>query len=307
MVERLIIDTDPGVDDAMAILYAQLDPEIELLGLTSIFGNVTIDIATRNALRLIEMTGGGVLVAQGARAPLQLSPREVASEVHGVEGFGTIPPEQPKTNSDERPAHIFITDLINKFPGEVTLCPVGPLTNIALAVQHDLSIIQKLKGVTVMGGSLDEGGNVTPYAEANIWQDPHAAEIVFSSGMPITMIGLDVTHKIICQPEDFTDLAKDVPRLGGFLNEAAQFYIDFHIKANGFNGCHMHDPAAVISVVKPELFNIEETPVDVILNGERIGETVRSDKDGQPAIKVAMAVRADAVKEQFFNVLNMGD
>ena len=274
---KVIIDTDPGVDDAMAILYAHLDPRIELVGLTSIFGNVTIEIATRNALALAELAGADIPVAHGAERPMVQDPREVAWFVHGHEGFGDVPPMSPQNTADGRPAHEFICDVVNANPGEIVLCPVGPLTNIALALEHDPTIADKVKSVTVMGGSLEEGGNVTSFAEANIWQDPHAAETVFSANWDVTMIGLDVTHQVVCTPEDFAELSAVAPKLGGFLNDAAQFYFDFHAKENGIRGCHMHDPAAVISIVSPELFSTTAVPIDTVCSGEQIGRTQRAE------------------------------
>ena len=202
-MEKVIIDTDPGVDDAMAVLYACLSPSIELLGLTSIFGNVTTEIATRNALALLEIAGADLPVARGSDKPLVQAQREPAWEVHGREGFGDVPAMSPKKGVIEESAAEFICRVVHENPGEVVLCPVGPLTNIALALRLDPSIASEVKGVTVMGGSIDDGGNVTPHAEANIWQDPHAAEEVFAADWPITLVGLDVTHQVVCTPEDF--------------------------------------------------------------------------------------------------------
>lgn len=303
---KIIIDTDPGIDDAMAVLYASLDPDIELVGLTSIFGNVTIDVATRNSLVLLEMAGIEAPVAQGARAPIVQPAREVAWFVHGHEGFGAIPPIQPTTQVIAEPAHEFICNQINGNPGEIILCPVGPLTNLALALEHDPGIVERVKSVTVMGGSLDDGGNASPYAEANIWQDPHAAEAVFAASWPVTMIGLDVTHRILCSPEEFAGLPNIAQKLGGFLNEAAQFYFDFHLKENKLRGCHMHDPAAVISIVDPEFFSFDETPLSVTLEGERIGETIRNSKGNKPNIRVATKVDSDAVKSKFLDMFKRG-
>lgn len=303
MSHKIIIDTDPGVDDAMAILYAFLDPQIELVGLTSIFGNVTTDIATRNALRLVELAGKSVPVAAGAQKPLAIPQREPAWEVHGREGFGTIPAETPKGEAIAETAAEFICEMAHKYPGELVLCPVGPLTNIALALQLDPTIRDKVKSVTVMGGSLDEGGNVTEWAEANIWQDPHAAEIVFSADWDVTMVGLDVTHQIVCRPKEFATLAKDAPTLGGFLNEAAQFYFEFHRTENGIDGCHMHDPSAVISIVRPALFTVDEVPIGVILDGEKTGQTIRSENPGRKTVRVCRHVDADAVKLRFLDVI----
>jgi len=301
--EKIIIDTDPGVDDAMAVLFAIAHPEISLVGLTTIFGNVTTDIATRNALGLCELAKVEVPVAHGAEKPLVQEAKEVAWEVHGREGFGTVPPMAPQTKTDERPAHEFICDIINLHPGEITLCPVGPLTNIALALRHDPSIASKVKGVTVMGGSVDERGNVTPHAEANIWQDPHAAEEVFAADWPVNMIGLDVTHRIVCTPEDFAGLPSKAPVLGNFLNEAVQFYIDFHAKVDNIRGCHMHDPAAVLSIINPELFSFDAIPLDVIVEGEEIGRTKRSVYKWKTNIRVALKVDDAQVKTGFLNTI----
>lgn len=304
--QKIIIDTDPGIDDAMAIIYAHLAPGIELLGLTSIFGNVTRDIATRNALALLELIGSNAKVAAGAAVPLQQDAREVAWEVHGREGFGTVPPMQPHRQAEPRPAYQFIIDTIQQYPGEIVLCPVGPLTNISLALQHDPAIADQVRAVVVMGGSLNAGGNVTLYAEANIWQDPHAAEIVFAADWPVTMIGLDVTHRVVCTPEEFAELPASAPLCGGFLNQAAPFYFDFHAKANGFLGCHMHDPTAVIAILHPEWFVTESLALDVILEGEQAGKTQPSADPHKAKVAVATAVNAEAVKQDFLQRIKSG-
>lgn len=301
--QKIIIDTDPGVDDAMAIIYAILNPDVDLIGLTSIFGNVTTEIATRNALVLAEMTGFSIPVARGAVKPLVQEAKEVAWEVHGKEGFGDVPPITPQARPEEVSAHEFICNAVNENPGEVVLCPIGPLTNLALALQHDPSLAEKTKSVAIMGGSLDEGGNVTSHAEANIWQDPHAADIVFAADWDISMIGLDVTHQVICTPEEFSELSNSAPLLGGFLNDAAQYYFKFHRKENGFYGCHMHDPTAVISIIHPEWFSFDELPVEVILQGERVGATVKSENRLRPSSRVAMKIDADAVKHHFLDTV----
>lgn len=306
MAEKIIIDTDPGVDDAMAIVYASLDSRIELMGLTTIFGNVTTDIATRNALVLLELIGEDKPVARGSGRPLVQEPKEVAWEVHGREGFGDVPPMSPKSNSVREPAHEFICQMANEYPGEITLCPIGPLTNIALALEHDPSIAEKVKGVSIMGGSLEGGGNVTPFAEANIWQDPHAADAVFAANWEVRMIGLDVTHKVICSPEDFASLPPKAPKLGGFLNECAQFYFQFHRKVDGLNGCHMHDPSAVISIVDPDFFTFDEIPLEVTIDGEELGRTRKSPSSERRPMKVALGVDDNAVKRRFLETIETG-
>lgn len=303
---KVIIDTDPGVDDAMAILYACLDPSIELLGLTTIFGNVTTDIATRNSLALLELAGQDLPVARGAEKPIVQEAKPVAWEVHGKEGFGDVPPMLPGSKPVDESAAEFICRLVNENPGEITLCPVGPLTNIALALELDPGIANKVKSVTVMGGSMDEGGNVTSHAEANIWQDPHAADMVFAAGWEVIMVGLDVTHQVICTPKDFASMVEPAPKLGGFLNDAAQFYFQFHRDENGFDGCHMHDPTAVISIVRPDLFSIDETPVSVILEGDEIGRTIRANKTERSAVKVCFGIEVEAVRNLFLETVKNG-
>lgn len=304
--QKLIIDTDPGIDDAMAILFACLHEDLDLVGLTSIFGNVTTDIATRNALALVEMAGAEIPVARGAEKPLVQAARPVAAEVHGVEGFGDVPPFAPAARADQRTAARFICDTVAANPGEVVLCPIGPLTNLALALEHDPTIVDKVKSVTVMGGAMVSGGNVTEHAEANIWQDPHAARAVFSAPWEVTMVGLDVTEKVMCTDEHFTDLAERAPKLGGFLDRAARFYFDFHLRHDGFYGCHMHDPTAVISILRPDLFRTERQRVDVIADGAEAGKTVTTADESAPHTHICVAVDEDAVRSQFLSTLGAG-
>ncbi|MEJ6708607.1 MAG: nucleoside hydrolase [Amylibacter sp.] len=305
MTHKIIIDTDPGIDDAMAIFYAALHPEIEIVGMTGVFGNVTADIATRNAIVLAERCKQSIPVAKGANTPLVMEPNGVSDYVHGTEGFGTMP-AQPITGKPlDEPAHEFICRLINENPGEITLCPIGPLTNIALALQHDPSIAAKTKAVFIMGGGLDLG-NVTDFAEANIWNDPHAADIVFAANWPITMVGLDVTTQVQCTPADFERLAKSTPVLGGFLNEAVQFYFDFYASYYGQRGCHMHDPSAIIAITDPQYFTIETHALEVIVDGARIGQTVRSTYPSRPKHKVPMGVDAEGVKQRFLSMIETG-
>ena len=301
--QKVIIDTDPGIDDAMAILLACVHDDVDLIGLTTIFGNVTTDVATRNALRLAELAGQEIPVARGAEAPLKLPARPVAAEVHGREGFGHVPPARPGASPVGRSAAEFICETVSAHPGEIVLCPIGPLTNLALALQHDPSIAHKVKSVTVMGGSVAEGGNVTEHAEANIWQDPHAAEIVFAAPWDVTLVGLDVTHKVICDAEDFAGLTEPAPRVGGFLNDAVQFYLDFHHAHLGYRACHMHDPTAVISILRPDLFLIEENRLAVALDGHEVGRTVVSGEAGRNPTRVCMGVDDEAVRAMFLSTI----
>lgn len=301
--KKLIIDTDPGIDDAMAILFALASPDIHLIGMTTVFGNVTAATATRNALLLAELAGACVPVSRGAGKPLRITPHPVADFVHGVEGFGDVPVTAPRGAASPLSAARHLVEACRADPGAVTLCAIGPLTNLALALELDPDIADTVAGVIVMGGSIRAGGNVSPYAEANVWLDPHAAERVFAAGWPLTMVGLDVTQEILCQRSDFADLATRSARFGGFLNDASQFYFDFYQREVGLAGCHLHDPTAIIAAIRPDLFAFESMAVDVALAGERIGETRPCDTAAGPQTLCALGVDNASVKRLFFETI----
>ncbi len=303
---KLIIDTDPGVDDAMAIFYAAAAPDIELLGLTSIFGNVTVEMATRNALRLVEAAGLDIPVAAGANTPMALPPYTPSFHVHGDEGFGDIPAETPKGAAIDESAADFLCRMAREHKGELVLCPIGPLTNVAMAIQQDPEFAQNVKRIVLMGGSYCEGGNITPYAEANIYHDPHAAEVVFASGARIEMVGLDVTHRITCKPDDFEAIAQASPRLGGMLQDMSHFYLKFYATVGKLDGCSLHDPAAVIACTHPHLFTAEDVAIEVTCEGAEIGATVQSAPD-RGVTSVYTAVEAAAVKDLFLQRLTVLD
>lgn len=300
---KLIIDTDPGIDDAMAIFYAAAAPDIELLGLTTIFGNVTTGTATRNALRLLEAAGLDVPVSAGAAAPLVLPPFTPSAHVHGEEGFGDIPAADPKAAPLEEEAADFLCRMAREHKGELVVCPIGPLTNIALAMQRDPDFVKNVKSIVIMGGSLEEGGNITPHAEANIYHDPHAADIVCQGGAKVVFVGLDVTHRILCLPEDFASIAAQSPELGGMLQEMSHFYIKFYLEVAGLNGCSLHDPAAVIACTNPELFGMREAALQVSCEGETSGATVAAPDSGRKPVRVCMTVEAETVKSLFLKRL----
>jgi len=198
MTRKIIIDTDPGIDDTMAIMLALKSPELELLGLTTIYGNVNCSQSTINALKILEVAGrSNIPVAKGSDVPLVIEPHHHATFVHGDDGMGNTHLSLPASKALDISAAQFIVEMIMKNPDEITLVPIGPLTNIALALRIEPKIAKLVKEVVIMGGAATVRGNVTPVAEANIWQDPHAASIVFSAGWPLTMLGLDVTTKVI--------------------------------------------------------------------------------------------------------------
>ena len=272
---KIIIDTDPGVDDALAIAFAALHPDLELLGLTTVFGNVSVEQSTVNAGYLVDLLGiKHVPVAKGEAVPSVQTPHGFPDFVHGKNGFGDIEVSYP---TDFTPhalsAADFIIKTIHEHPNEVVLVPIGPLTNIALALKKDPSIAHKVKEVVIMGGAAHEKGNVSPAAEANIWNDPHAAQIVFEAPWKIVMVGLDVTWKTIMPDEPMARIAEKSPVVGGFLKKICEFYANFYRNVAGFDGFSVHDPATVMYVTNPELFTTEQGQVEVVKSGAGAGKT----------------------------------
>lgn len=300
MALKLIIDTDPGIDDAMAILYAVAAPEIDLLGLTTVFGNVTTPKATRNALYLLEQAGIEIPVAEGLHRPRIGPPFPPTSAVHGAEGFGTLAVPTPQRRALVETAPEYLVRMARAHQGELLLCPIGPLTNIAAAMELDPSFCSNLKGMVVMGGSLRAGGNITPAAEANFYHDPHAADFVLRHGCNITLVGLDVTNRVICPRSFFARLASESPKMGGLLHDMAEFYIDFYETVGKFAGCGMHDPSALVACIAPELFTTEPHALRVALSGDRSGEMIAVANSTAQAVNVCTDVQAEAVKQNFF-------
>lgn len=312
MNKKIIIDTDPGIDDALAIVFAAHHPEIELLGLTCVFGNVPVALATENALRLVELIGQDIPVCSGAATPLMITPHAHPDFVHGKNGFGEVDTPKPTRQALDTPSAAFIVEQVRAAPGEVWLVPIGPLTNIALALEMAPDIEEKVAGVVLMGGAAIEPGNVTPVAEANIWNDPHAAEIVFAASWPVTMIGLDATHKTTLDQNFFDQAAADAPQQGGFLNEIHQFYLDFYATRFNERTCAAHDALAVLAVVAEELLEFETGAIAVSCEGIAIGQTLfapvgRYDHGAfwaeRPKHRAALNVDASAVRALFLRTL----
>ena len=307
MRQKIIIDTDPGIDDAMAIHMAFADPRLDVLGLTTIFGNVTIDIATRNALVLAEMAHYKTDISKGATIPRRRPLEPPADFVHGAEGFGDVPPITPQGTEIALDAARYLCETCAAHSGEIIICAVGPLTNLAAALDHDPAIVDHVKAVVVMGGSAAPHGNVTAVAEANIWNDPDAAECVFAASWPVTMVGLDVTEKAQCTPADFAQLAGQSPDIGGFLDAATQFYFDFHENKTGIRSCFMHDPSAVLAITDPEYFDFERMALKVICDGDEIGRTLPVDDASRPLVRVTMQVNGTAVHDKFIELVGQSD
>ena len=304
---KIIIDTDPGIDDAMAILFAHLIPSIELLGLTTIFGNVSTDQSTENALRLVDMMGLDIPVAKGADKPMVKELKEFPDFVHGKNGFGDIALEETLRNPIEKTACDYLIDSVLKRPGEITIVAIGPLTNLALAIQKEPLIKKKVKEVVIMGGAIGINGNVNPAAEANMLSDPHAADLVLTSDWPVTLIGLDVSQQIIMTEKYLQEVHHQSSFAGGFILDISKFYLDFH-RDSGLDGIYTHDPSTLAYLAEPDLFTIEKGGIRVVTEGIAIGQTIMNrnkHKYGEtawsdiPDVRVCMDVDHHAVLELY--------
>lgn len=299
---KTILDTDPGIDDAMTFYYAHSSSSTDLIALTSVFGNVTVEHATRNALWLAESVDQRIPVFEGADAPLSIPDVNPSAHVHGRYGFGDKDRRKVHSQKEAKSAAEFLASEAARHRGELTVCAIGPLTNIALAQEIDPSFVSNLRQLVIMGGSLYAGGNITPYAEANFWHDPHAANDVLSApgGGSIVIVGLDVTTKVSFSEGDFADLAARSPQVGGFLNDIGQFYMKFYETVTGKYQAFLHDPTAMIACEAPELFSMEDVGLNVVTEGERIGEMVAnptSERTCKVCINVDNAQVAQRYKE----------
>lgn len=282
MARKIIFDTDPGVDDCLALLIAARSPALDLIGVTTVYGNASIEDVTRNALVLKDIFGFDAPVAQGAGVSLNGQGGTPPAHIHGVNGMGDARlPAQTKAVLDPRPAHQLIIDLVRENPNEVTIIAVGRMTNLALALQQDPEISKLVDEVVIMGGAFSfkgPNGNVSPVAEANIIGDPLAADIIFGAEWKVTAISLDVTRETLFSPEEFVSFAKSGDRALQFVAEATDLYIDFHRSFN-VEGCYIHDSSAVIFAIEPSLFTLRHGPVRVICDGIAIGQTILVSSD----------------------------
>ncbi|NMH59171.1 nucleoside hydrolase [Alteromonas ponticola] len=274
MSHKIILDTDPGIDDAMAIFFAFQAPDIEVLGLTTVFGNVPVDMSARNALTLCELAGQDIPVTKGVGMPWVGPESTYAHFVHGDDGFGNINFPASKRELDPRSSAQFIIDMAREYPGEITLVAIGPLGNLALALRLEPDLPKLLKGVSIMGGAAFVRGNVTPVAEANIWNDAHAAEIVFAADWDLTMFGLDVTNAVPFKPSFMETLKAKNEKLGGFVFNSAKFYADFYSANRDDKVCFFHDAFPLAHLIQPDLFELTEGNVRVSTDALNRGQTI---------------------------------
>ena len=314
---RILIDTDIGVDDALAVIFALKSPELKVEAITTVSGNVHVEQCTRNLL----ITLGRLnlqklpLISQGEAAPLTL-PLVTSAHVHGLDGLGDI---SERLNPDGTrlypelalppspiPAVGTIVDLVSRYPDELILVAVGPLTNIAKAMLGNPTVMRKTREIVLMGGVFEIYGNVTTQAEFNIYADPQAAQVVFDFGVPITMTPLDVTHQVILTRDRLmAEVEERSAPLSRFLRDSTQACMGFHQRHEGFNGLYMHDPLAIGYLLQPNLFDVVDARVHVetlgdLTRGRTIGDLRPKRTSRTPNARVCVGVDAERFLGFFF-------
>ncbi|KAJ0513807.1 putative inosine nucleosidase [Helianthus annuus] len=305
--KKIIIDTDPGIDDAMAIFLALRSPEVNVIGLTTIYGNVYTTLATRNALHLLEVAGRtDIPVAEGSHVSyVKATKLRVADFVHGVDGLGNQNFPQPKSKPIEKSAAEYLVEQARLYPGEITLVALGPLTNIALAIELDPAFTKNIGQIVLLGGAFLVNGNVNPASEANIFGDPEAADIVFTCGADVLAIGLNVTHQVILTDHDRDILAESDGIFAKYLSKILEFYFSYHRDAYNMKGVYLHDPTTILAAVNPSLMTYTEGVVRVQTTGITRGLSLFFNKQkrfneetewcNKPTVKVAVTVDAPEV------------
>lgn len=310
---KIVIDCDPGIDDATALILSMQASRFDILGITTVFGNASLQQGTKNALRVVELSGKNIPVYRGAEKPLVVPLAPPPDFVHGKDGLGDTHQPEPKISAQEKPAAQFLVDIARTYPGQVTIVAVGRLTNLAQAMRLDSNFRRNVKEVILMGGTLHAAGNVTPVAEANISGDPHAADIVFTAGWKVTMIGLDVTQKVKLNDDILLRIKDRNERYGSFLFSITRFYMNFHKNVNHIKGgFYVHDPSAVMYLIDSSLFKLARGPVRVVTEGIAIGETIMPAYDYQlelpawkdkPFVNAAVDVDINRFLQKFESIM----
>ena len=273
---KIIIDTDPGQDDAIAILLALASPELEVVGITAVAGNVPLHLTEMNARKVCELAGRlDVPVFAGASRPI-VRPLVTAEYVHGETGLnGPVLPVPTMPLQDQHAVDFIIDTVRTGEDNEITLCPLGPLTNIALAMQKAPDIIPKLREIVLMGGGCFEGGNVTPAAEFNIYVDPHAADVVFRAGVPLVVLPLDVTHQCLTTAKRIAAFRALGGRAAIASAEMMDFFERFDEKKYGTDGGPLHDPNVIAYLLQPDLYETRQVNIEIETMSElTLGMTV---------------------------------
>lgn len=296
---KMILDLDTGIDDALAIAYALATPECDLIGIVSSYGNVLVERAAQNSLNLLEMLGHPeVPVFKGLAHSSTTDSFEVmpiSAQIHGVNGVGEVEVKKAARPVETMSGVDFFIQAAHKYKENLIIVPTGPLTNLAAAIQKDPAIVDLIGNVTLMGGALTVPGNVTPATEANINQDPAAADIVFRSNLNLTMVGLDVTTRTLLTTKE-TQIWRDLKTVAGEkYADIVDYYIDaYKVTSPHLGGCALHDPLAVAVAVEPDLVSTLNLNMKVETEGPTVGRTIGDQtRINEPALHTKTAVNVD--------------
>ncbi len=319
-MKRILIDSDPGVDDALAILLAMKSPELCVEAITTVSGNIHVDQATENLLRILGLLkmSESPIIAKGEGKPL-VKPLLMAAHVHGEDGLGNVStlynqdgsPQYPQADSaiSDVSGVELIFEMIDRYPDELTIVALGPLTNIALAIRKDPIKMRRLHAIVLMGGVFKEYGNVTTTAEFNIYVDPHAAHEVFSSEIPIQIAPLNVTHQVVLTGERLSAETEGKQGLiSSFLRDSTKACMEFYRQHVGFYGLHIHDALPIGMLTHPHFFESIDTHVQVetegtLTSGMTIADLRDSRQEKTHNASISMEIDADAFLNHFFNRL----
>lgn len=302
--KKVIIDVDTGIDDALALSYAIRSPELEVLGVTTCFGNTSVEDAARNTIHILNLLDVQIPVAIGAHKPIYRDHLKAkATHVHGEDGLGDTGHPFIAGKPIEQHAVDFIIENIKEYPHEITMILVGSSTNLAHAILKEPEIIGLIKEVVIMGGAVTVPGNVTPFAEANIYTDPEAVDLVFRSGLPIRLVGLDVTLQTLLPREILQIWREKNTQLSNFFADMTEFYMDFYLRRYDMGGCGLHDPLAVGVVIDPSIVKGKYMDVQVTLeDNAEIGKTfVSLEQSNKSNIQVCLEVDAERFLQHFLS------
>lgn len=300
---KVILDTDPGIDDALAFILLKAMPEVSLQAITVTHGNTDVEKCTINALKLVELLGmTDIPVAMGATEPI-VKNLSIAEETHGDTGLGHAVLPAPSLRPVATNAANLIIEIVNANPGEITILCIGPVTNLALALLKEPSLRKKIKNVVSMAGTFHHPGNATPSSEYNVFCDPEAFDILLRSGIDLTIVPLDVTYQCLFTKDHVKRLAGGRPDIVSFIERSTAFYMEFHAEYQGIEGCAINDPLAAAILVKPDLVKMRDYYVDIELHGEFTSAKVSADHfsatGNKPNAKVAMEVDVDGFMDFF--------
>jgi inosine-uridine nucleoside N-ribohydrolase len=313
--KKVIIDTDPGVDDAMELVLALQSPQLDIVGITTTSGHINIGQRTKNALRIVEMSGKNIPVFQGAAKPLFVSTLSEGPDfVHGKDGLGNTNQPEPKLKAQQKSAAEFIVEATKANPGQITILALGRLTNLADAIRLDSNVTRSVKEVIVVAGALRVPGLVSPVAEPNVWMDPHAADMVFAAPWNVIMFGLDVTMKLVLSDVLLQRIKEKNPKYGPFIFAITRSYRDFQMNALKSKGLIDFGAAGILYMIDPTIFKYKKGPVRVVTEGIAIGQTIMPAYDfhvplnpsmfkGRPLVSAALEVDVERFLKYYEEIM----